>query len=278
MRLFKRWLYLPALLFMFFITSDNLSHAQKPTPHFSRHTLDFEGHTFVGYSGEDLRTDTVGVARRPLVVFVHGTPGDWKAWEKYLKDSALVQHFRMLAIDRPGFGESDSMHVYTSLEMQARVVHEWVRKFAAGQAVVIVGHSYGGPVAARYGIDFPDEAKNIVLLAPAVCAQKEKPRWYNQIARIGFVNKHLGQPMRITNQEMMALPPQLEAMEPHWGLIRAHVWLFHGKMDMIAPYGNAIFVQKHIAPAQLTFTSFPYENHFIPWTRFKEIRATLLGL
>jgi len=43
----------------------------------------------------------------PTIVFVHGTPGSWDAFQQYLWDKELLQKFRLLAIDRPGFGYSD---------------------------------------------------------------------------------------------------------------------------------------------------------------------------
>ena len=40
----------------------------------------------------------------PTLIFIHGTPGSWNAFEMYLRDSLLRAHYRMISIDRPGFG------------------------------------------------------------------------------------------------------------------------------------------------------------------------------
>lgn len=47
-----------------------------------------------------------GKADMPTLVFVHGSPGSWDAYKNYLSDTVLLQNFRMIAPDRPGFGYS----------------------------------------------------------------------------------------------------------------------------------------------------------------------------
>jgi len=41
------------------------------------------------------------------VLFVHGSPGAWDAWERFLKDPELRAAARLIALDRPGFGGSE---------------------------------------------------------------------------------------------------------------------------------------------------------------------------
>ena len=43
----------------------------------------------------------------PTLVFVHGSPGSWMHYMKYMWDGDLRKKFRIVAIDRPGFGYSD---------------------------------------------------------------------------------------------------------------------------------------------------------------------------
>jgi pimeloyl-ACP methyl ester carboxylesterase len=214
----------------------------------------------------------------PLLVMVHGSPGDYSAWRKYLDDSALLKKYRMIAIDRPGFGASDSTKAYPSMVFQAKVVHQFILQYAENQPVILLGHSVGGPVIARCAMDYPDAAQHIVLLAPAISAKHEQPRWYNWLVKNKWIRSKIPQEMRISQDEMMQLPAELEAMEPLFSQIKAQVWLLHGRLDMIAPFGNSRFLKKKIPAAQLHFTIFNWQNHFIPWTKFEEIRALLLGI
>ncbi len=43
----------------------------------------------------------------PLVVLVHGTPGSSNGFMDYLADSLLPEKAQLIALDRPGFGDSD---------------------------------------------------------------------------------------------------------------------------------------------------------------------------
>src|SRR6201999_1434589 len=70
-------------------------------------------------AGVDLHTGTIVVNGKrlhyvktgndslPTLIFVHGSPGSWDAFARYLEDADLLQKFRMVSIDRPGFGYSD---------------------------------------------------------------------------------------------------------------------------------------------------------------------------
>ena len=43
---------------------------------------------------------------KPGLIFVHGTPGGWQAFEMYLESDALQQEFLMISVDRLGWGRS----------------------------------------------------------------------------------------------------------------------------------------------------------------------------
>src|SRR5450432_660270 len=61
----------------------------------------------ISVNGRTLHYLKTGSDSLPTIVFVHGTPGSWDAFEQYLGDKDLLQKFRMISIDRPGFGYSD---------------------------------------------------------------------------------------------------------------------------------------------------------------------------
>ena len=55
-------------------------------------TIDIDGH--------HLHYAKTGTDTLPTLFFVHGTPGSWDAFEKYLKDKDLLKKFRMVSIDK----------------------------------------------------------------------------------------------------------------------------------------------------------------------------------
>ncbi len=98
-------------------------------------------------------------------VLVHGMGGRWQHWLETIP--ALAEHSRVIAIDLPGFGQSELPAGGTSLNGFADAVAELARLLAI-QRVVLIGHSMGGPIAVRFAARHPDLAAAVVLVAGAV--------------------------------------------------------------------------------------------------------------
>jgi pimeloyl-ACP methyl ester carboxylesterase len=239
-----------------------------------QYEITVEGLTCYAYSYANLEDE------KPLLFFVHGSPGDHSAWDKYLKDSVLQQKYRIMALDRPGFGQSVSADTiaFPDLDFQAKVVRAFIKKYVHGQKVTLVGHSVGGPIVSLVAAKYPTEISNLVLLAPAISAEHEQPRFYNRLAQKKWLNKKIPFEMRVSQIEMMNIAAQLEDMQPLLSEIQCKTWLFHGKMDMIAPYGNALYVKENFKNAPLVLKTYPFQNHFLPWTKFEDIKKLLVIL
>jgi len=76
-------------------------------------------------NGFPLHYAVTGSDTLPTLLFVHGTPGSWDAFQNYLMDSALLQHYRIISIDRPGFGYSDFGNAM-NLSAQADIITAWM--------------------------------------------------------------------------------------------------------------------------------------------------------
>jgi pimeloyl-ACP methyl ester carboxylesterase len=100
----------------------------------------------------------------PLVL-VHGFGADKDNWTRVAK--YLTPHFRVIAPDLPGFGESskpDSAHYSQTDQVQ------YLRAFVQAlqlQNVSLGGNSMGGHIVGLYAATFPGEVKTLWLVAPA---------------------------------------------------------------------------------------------------------------
>ena len=100
----------------------------------------------------------------PLVL-VHGFGADKDNWTRVAK--YLTPHYRVIAPDLPGFGES-SKPENLSYSFDAQV--EYLHAIATGlglSKVALGGNSMGGCIAALYGAKYPDEVQSLWLVAPA---------------------------------------------------------------------------------------------------------------
>lgn len=98
----------------------------------------------------------------PAVVFIHGNPGSALDFEGVMQ--SLRTRCRCIAVDRPGFGYSERSALRQTPTDQAKALHAALEELGA-RRVVLVGFSFGGPVAVAYALTYPDEVKALVLLA-----------------------------------------------------------------------------------------------------------------
>jgi pimeloyl-ACP methyl ester carboxylesterase len=85
--------------------------------------------------------------------------------------------------------------------------------------------------------------------------------------------------MRPSNEELWYLKKDLVEMQPEYEKITCPVYILHGNKDMLVPYSNVAYTQKMLTKTDSVFvTTFEKENHFIVWTREKEIVELLMRL
>ncbi len=114
---------------------------------------------FVGAYG--LRVHYWERGEGPAVVLIHGASGNLRDWTFRIAPM-LAEHYRVIAIDRPGFGYSDRPDIDGwDPAVQARVLQEAVTRIGVENPVV-VGHSWGGAVAMAWALDFPRETAGVV--------------------------------------------------------------------------------------------------------------------
>lgn len=96
------------------------------------------------------------------VMLVHGWTCDSTIWDE--QAPVLATGYRVLMLDLPGHGRSDSPQGgQFSLDLFARAV-EAVRSQAQADRVVLVGHSMGTPVIVRYAQLYPQHANALVFI------------------------------------------------------------------------------------------------------------------
>ena len=211
----------------------------------------------------------------PRLMFVHGSPGDWKAWSPYLAAPELKIFPRLIAVDRPGFGGSDAGRVLLDLRAQAQMLAELIPH---GQSAIVVGHSLGGALAAWMAIDHPDKVCAALSIAGSLAASLEAPRWYNRVASWRVARWIVPRAMLWANEEMLRLSRELERMHVEWGRLRVpFVILQSGKDRLVDPRTPGVIAS--LAPdAFVKVIRFPNENHFVVWENPELIIGQILAL
>lgn len=103
------------------------------------------------------------------LVMLHGFGGALGYW--FRNFDFLAQFFRVHAIDQLGWGASSrpAFTCESTAEAEAWFVdslEDW-RRAKKLDSFVLLGHSFGGYVASRYALKYPERVKQLVLLSPA---------------------------------------------------------------------------------------------------------------
>lgn len=219
-----------------------------------------------------------GNSENPTLFFVHGSPGSWDDYKQYLSDSLLFKKYRMIAIDRPGFGNSNFGHA-ENLAAQSKIIEAFIEKIDNHKPIVLIGHSLGGPVIVKMATEKPTLFKHLIILAGAIDPMAETPELWRQIFMVKPIRYIVPGALRPSNDELWWLKNDLIAMKPNLKKIIGRVTVIHGTKDQLVPYSNMAFINKAFVNAKsITNISIENANHFIIWEHYELIKNTLLGL
>jgi len=234
--------------------------------------------TFQTYEadGRKMNYVEIGDTSLPTIIFIHGAPGSLDAFEKYLQDEDLLQKAHLISVDRAGYGYSDFGKSEVSIEKQAALLQPILEKKKQNKPLVLVGHSYGGPVSARLSMDFPDLVDAMILLAPALSPEDERVFWVSYPADFFLIKWLLPKPIRVSNDEKLAHAEELRKMLPFWKNINIPTTIMQGDKDWIVPPANADFAEKMIAKKYLNLIRIDSASHFVPWTQFDLVKKLIL--
>ena len=208
---------------------------------------------------------TSGSAGRRVII-IHGTPG--KAADYYRLVRNAPADIEYLVVDRPGYGQTTPYKLVASLETQADALAPLLLE-KNGKKPIIVGHSSGSPIAAMLAIRHGDKIGGLLLASsPLDPALEPEPLFLQKLGNAPVVSWFVPKDLLIINRELLALPEQLEAMTPHLGSITAPTLIIHGTADVLVPFGNVAYMEKHLTGTPHRETVAIYGlGHEVPWQR-----------
>lgn len=116
-----------------------------------------------GVSVAYIDTGVQGLATLPLV-FIHGLGSTRQVWDCNIP--VLAPHFRCIALDLPGYGQSSAPDAPITLTYYAHTISHFLQTLGIDE-YILVGHSMGGQIVLRGLVtDILRPAKTI-LFAPA---------------------------------------------------------------------------------------------------------------
>lgn len=109
----------------------------------------------------DLRMHYLQQGAGDPVIFIHGFPETSHSWRFQM--AALSRQFACFAPDTRGFGQTDKPGIRVSRHLLAQDIVNFMDALGIGRAAV-VGHDWGGIIAFKLAIDWPDRVSRLALL------------------------------------------------------------------------------------------------------------------
>jgi len=228
--------------------------------------------------GFDLHYAKTGNDTLPTLFFVHGSPGGWIKFMKYMYDKDLLKKYRMVSVDRPVFGYSEFGHV-KNLQQQSDIISVLLKKIQNGKPVYAAGRSYGGPMIIKLAIDNPGIFDGLVLIAAALDPAAEKPEKWRSVTYRSPLKYLLPGAWRQSNQELWYLKKELKELVKKLPDITCPVHILHGDKDGLVPVSNAAFAKEMLVNARsVTVTIIPGANHFVSDHHYRLVKDVFLKL
>lgn len=213
----------------------------------------------------------------PLLVFVHGAPGAWYGYLNLMDDTLLQKNYKLVAIDRLGYGKSNYGKAETSIELQAMSIKKIIdQENHTGKKVVLLGRSYGAPIAAWLSINYPQEVEKLFMISPVIDPQKEKFYWFSGIGKWKPVQWLLPKMLNVATKEKYSHAHEMTLMLPEWKKLNTSTYVITGANDKIADTCNYTFAKNHLNNCKSVFMKLENTGHQVTYEHPELIRNLLL--
>lgn len=266
---------------------------------------------------EGVRLHCIEQGEGPALLLLHGTIVTADDFRTNGLMERLARAFRVIAIDRPGFGYSARPRgTRWTPQAQARLLRLAMRQLGADQYLVLA-HSWGTLVAAHLALQAPDQVRGLMLLSgyyypgarldvpvaalPAIPVLGDLMRWtvspllarlaWPLAARGMFSPREVSETFRREDPWMLLRPGQVRAtaeeaalmveaaaaLAPRYGELRMPVLLMAGKNDKVIDAGSHT-ARLHRDVPHSELTLLPDVGHMVPHLAQDEIVEGVNGL
>lgn len=213
----------------------------------------------------------------PLLVMVHGAPGAWYGYLNLTDDTTLQKHFKIVSVDRLGYGKSGYGREELSIETQAMAIKQIIeRENTANRKVYLLGRSYGAPIAAWLAIHYPETVEKLVMASPVIDPQKEKFYWFSDLGNSKIVQWMLPHFLNVATREKFSHAEEMRRMVPAWKELCTPTYVLVGEQDDIADTANFTFARRNITQCPAVFMKLKNTSHQITHERPELIKDILM--
>lgn len=214
----------------------------------------------------------------PLLVMIHGAPGAWYGYMNLTDDSLLQANFKIIAVDRLGYGKSDYGKEELSTQLQALAIKSIIEKENRSQRKVnLLGRSYGAPIAAWLAINYPQNYEKLIMVSPVIDPDKEKFYWFSAIGKSPVVQWMLPDLLNVATREKYSHQHEMKKMVMKWNKLYIPTYVLVGVDDQVADTSNFSFAKKHLINCQAVFMKIKHTGHLVTYQQPGLVKQILTG-
>lgn len=221
-----------------------------------------------------------GKKELPVTILVHGAPSSLSFFKSIYTDTTVLNHTRLVGVDRPGYGYSDFGKPVTSITDQARLLQPLLNYYTRnGSRVVLAASSYGGPIVAKLAMDNPEKVSGILFVSSSLAPGEEYTYPISYLIDHKWIKWMFPTLLQVANDEKLHHRKALAEIQDGWNNIRSRIIVLHGKADQLVYFSNALYARDHLINAR-TFKLIPLEGigHSIFWDRPELVKKSILEL
>ena len=136
-----------------------------------------EQHRTIMVDGHLVHYRDEGRNNNKTLVLLHGFLQSLDVWSSFVL--SYMHHLRVITIDLPGHGHTDTFCETHSMDLMARVVKTVLDEAGVDQCVMI-GHSMGGYVALAFADKYPYSLRGLGLINSHALPDSDEHRHYRQ--------------------------------------------------------------------------------------------------
>ncbi|WP_425409100.1 alpha/beta fold hydrolase [Hyphococcus sp.] len=171
-----------------------------------------------------------------LIVFP-GTPCNKLLFTRLLRTAPAG--LDVVVLSRPGFGKGHQ-DVFTSFDEQVAAIRPFLPGGEFGdKKVVTLGVSYGGELALKAALDFPDAVNGVVTVAALIDEPHDYALKLEQLGGESGVEPFVPNRWQRVRAEVAGRREQIGPLLDRLKEMRAPVEVLHGDFDALVPRSNA---------------------------------------
>jgi len=223
---------------------------------------------------------TLGSDTLPPLLLIHGAPGGWYGYLGMFDDTLLPIRYQLISVDRLGYNHSKHkrQRYVTSIEIHARAATMALIFNKSKQKGVLLGRSYGAPIAAKIATLNPGRFEKLIMLASAIDPEQEKFWWFSKPAKWWPIRALLPRSINAATFEKFAHMAELRKLEHDWPRLQLPTIFVHGGKDGIVKPANIDYARRKMTHNHDTkFILLPQAGHLLSSTHSDLVHRLIMN-